>query len=318
MKSKLGLLLGDRNGIGPELVARLLADGEVHDHAQLVVIGDPRVFDHGRAIVGGGPVALSVFAPEPDAAITPGEATAAAGREVLATLAHAARMAEAGDIDGVVFAPLNKQAMHLGGLAFEDEMRFLAHELNYDCTIGELNVLDDLWTSRVTSHVALRDVGDLITEPAVYDAIRFANDALVAAGHAEPKLAVAALNPHAGDGGNFGSEEIEVIGPAIERARRDGIDASGPHSPDTVFVKARDGAYAAVVTMYHDQGQIAMKLMGFGRGVTVLGGLPVAVTTCGHGTAYDIVGRGVANPESLRRAVMLCARMAERREQDNG
>jgi 4-hydroxythreonine-4-phosphate dehydrogenase len=203
--------------------------------------------------------------------------------------------------------------MHLGGLRFEDELRFLAHELAHDGPFGELNVLDkpdSLWTTRVTSHVPLKDVAAHITEEAVLSAIRFADDTLRAAGRENPRIGVAALNPHAGDGGNFGREEIEIIGPATEQAQREGIAAEGPLPSDTIFVRARDGRFDIVVTMYHDQGQIAMKLLGFGRGVTVLGGLPVPVTTCGHGTAYDIAGQGIATAEALKNAFAICREMA--------
>jgi 4-hydroxythreonine-4-phosphate dehydrogenase len=129
-----------------------------------------------------------------------------------------------------------------------------------------------------------------------------------------PRLAVAALNPHGGEGGLFGREEIDAIAPAIQQARLDGIDAQGPFPADTIFLRARAGTFDAVVSMYHDQGQIAMKLMGFERGVTVQGGLPIPITTPAHGTAFDIAGRGVANPEALRQAFLLACRMAANRK----
>ena len=159
----------------------------------------------------------------------------------------------------------------------------------------------------------LVQVAALITEERVLETVRLVDAALKACGAEAPRIAVAGLNPHAGDGGNFGREEIDSIAPAVARAGEEGIDAHGPFSPDTVFVRARGGGFDAVVTMYHDQGQIAMKLMGFESGVTVFGGLPVPITTCAHGTGYDIVGRGKANPEGLRQALTLCRRMAQRR-----
>ena len=233
-----------------------------------------------------------------------------AGREMLACLSKAAKDVAAGGADGVVFAPLNKEAMHLGGLKHDDEMRFLAEELSYSGPFGELNVLGDIWTTRVTSHIPLKDVAREITASAVVNATRFAHETLVSAGFERPRIAVAALNPHAGDGGNFGREEIETIAPAVECTKAEGINANGPFPSDTVFVRARDGHYDAVVTMYHDQGQIAMKLMGFGQGVTVLGGLPVPVTTCGHGTGYEIAGQGVALDGAIRNAYNICCEMA--------
>lgn len=329
MKPTLGLLLGDRNGIGPEIAVRLADRAETRAAADIVLIGDPQVLAHGQAITGldlgarqiDDPAEIAdaddatLFLPFTAGAneITVGEVSAAAGKECLDGLVYATSLAQAGQIDGFVFAPLNKAAMHAGGLRHEDEMRYLQEVLAYDGLVGELNVLDNLWTSRVTSHVPISGVAALITEKNVLDGIELAQAALSAAGYNPPRLAVCGLNPHAGDGGNFGREEIEVIGPAIEKARAQGIEASGPWPCDTVFVKARDGDYDAVVTMYHDQGQIAMKLMGFGRGVTVLGGLPVPITTAGHGTAYDIAGQGIAGIESMVAAWDLCSRMAASR-----
>ena len=157
----------------------------------------------------------------------------------------------------------------------------------------------------------LTDVAKHITTSAVLRSIRFAHETLSDAGFTTPRVAVAALNPHAGDGGNFGREEIDAIGPAIEQAKADGITAEGPFPSDTVFVRAQRGDFDVVVTMYHDQGQIAMKLLGFGKGVTVLGGLPIAVATTGHGTGYDIAGQGVATPAALRNAFSICCETAK-------
>jgi 4-hydroxythreonine-4-phosphate dehydrogenase len=185
----------------------------------------------------------------------------------------------------------------------------MADRLQWKGHISEINVLDDLWTSRVTSHVGLRQVSALITKEAVYDAIVLIVGALRLAGVAEPRLLVAALNPHGGEGGLFGNEEIEAIAPAIEQARMEGIQASGPFPADTIFLRARKGGCDAVVSMYHDQGQIAMKLMGFERGVTVQGGLPLPITTPAHGTAFDIAGQGKANPQGLYQAFRLACRM---------
>ncbi len=314
MKPRITLLLGDRNGIGPELIARLLGDSEIYERAAIEVLGDPAVLAQGLAVAKTSSdrerYHVEEFRPQPEIETRPGEATAAAGAEMLAQLGHAAKRARAGAAHGIVFAPLNKQAMHLGGLDEDDGMRFLARELDFDGAVGELNVLDGLWTSRVTSHVALKQVAGLITRPRILEAIHFADDSLRAAGFAAPRLAVAALNPHAGDGGNFGREEIELIEPAVAEARAGGLRVDGPYPSDTVFVRARAGDFDAVVTMYHDQGQIAMKLMGFARGVTVLGGLPVPVTTCGHGTGYDIVGQGIALSGSIENAFAICCDMA--------
>ena len=316
-KPRLTLMLGDRNGIGPELIAKLLADPATFEAADVTVFGDPAVLEEGQAAAKrdckSNKFAVETYLPVEGLTSKPGEVCGKAGEEMLACLSTAARNVEAGKSDGVVFAPLNKASMHQGGLRHEDEMRFIADELNYTGPFGELNVLDDLWTTRVTSHIPLKDVADHITTEGVLKAIRFAHETLLSAGYENPRLGVAGLNPHAGDGGNFGMEEIEVIDPAVEQAKDEGVNVEGSYPADTVFVRAFKGDFDAVVTMYHDQGQIAMKLKGLGRGVTVLGGLPVPVTTCGHGTGYDIVGQGIANDESMRNAFDICVNMARAR-----
>jgi len=165
----------------------------------------------------------------------------------------------------------------------------------------------------VTSHIPLSQVPGAITEAAILRSLRLTHDAMTAAGFARPRIAVAALNPHAGDGGNFGREEIDLIEPAVQKGSTEGIAVDGPFPSDTVFLRAKGGQYDAVLTMYHDQGQIAMKLMGFERGVTMLGGYPFPICTPAHGTAYDIAGRGIANPGAAREAFLLAARAASRR-----
>jgi len=314
---RITLLLGDRNGIGPEIVAKFLSDPKNYGDSGVEVLGDPGVLEEGVAVAGveldRSSYRFTECRPVESLATTRGKETAGAGSEVLELLVRSAKRVLEGESDGVVFAPLNKAAMHLGGLMQEDEMQFLAQELAYDGLYGELNVLDSidsLWTTRVTSHVPLAEVGKHITRDAVLQSIRFADQSLKAAGFAAPRVGVAALNPHAGDGGNFGREEIDIIDPAVAAAKAQGIDAEGALPSDTIFVRAKNNQFDVVVTMYHDQGQIAMKLMGFGRGVTVLGGLPVAVTTCGHGTGYDIAGQGVATPEAFKNAFAICRQMA--------
>ena len=173
-----------------------------------------------------------------------------------------------------------------------------------------MNVLGELWTARVTSHIALAQVAALLTGERVLKAIRLADRTLHRAGYAAPRIAVAALNPHGGEGGLFGREELDIIGPAVAAAQAEGIGAEGPYPADTIFLRARRGAVDAIVCMYHDQGQIAMKLLGFDRGVTVCAGLPVVLATPAHGTAFDIAGQGVANPGALGEAIRVAARLA--------
>ncbi len=247
-----------------------------------------------------------------DQAITPGIATKAGGRAALTALEAATQAALRGEVDGIVFAPLNKHALRLAGMTQEDELRLLQERFNVRGFVSEFNITGPLWTSRVTSHVPLRDVADAISVEGVVEAVEIVHRYLLAAGRVSPRIAVTGLNPHAGDGGSIGREEIDVITPAITRVRELGIDAVGPMPSDTVFLAAKRGDYDAVVTMYHDQGQIAMKLMGFDTGVTLHGGLPVPVATCASGTAFDIVGRNVANVEGLQQAFDLAVAIASR------
>lgn len=322
MKPRIAFSPGDPNGIGPEIAARLLARPANLECAGVVVYADPAAIAEGERVAG--VRALVSAAPQPGratlhalplggaAAITPGCATEAGGRAALASLTAAVDAVKRGDVQGIVFAPLNKHALRLAGMTHEDELRWMAERLGVDGFTSEFNITGDLWTSRVTSHVPLREVAGAITGAGVIDAVRIVDRYLAASGIAKPRIAVAALNPHAGDGGSLGREEIDVIAPAIETVRREGIDVRGPLPSDTVFVAAKRGDFDAVVSMYHDQGQIAMKLMGFDRGVTLHGGLPVPVATCASGTAFDIVGRGVANVQGLQAAFDLVARIAGR------
>jgi 4-hydroxythreonine-4-phosphate dehydrogenase len=217
-------------------------------------------------------------------------------------------------VDGITFAPLNKAALHAGGWRFNDEHQLFAHLTRHQGFFGEMNVLDNLWMSRVTSHVSLRTALDQITPERIDAAITLADRTMRGAGFDSPRIAVAALNPHAGENGLFGREEIDIIAPAIARAAERGVRCKGPFPSDTVFLKAFAGDYDGVLTMYHDQGQIATKLKGFNRGVTVTGGLRTVFTTPAHGTAFDIVGKGCATTGALEHAVRLCARLAAGRK----
>ena len=325
-RPRIAFLLGDPSGVGPEMGARLLAESAVRERADVLLIADPTVLAAGQRIAG---TALPLAEVDrPDAAVPAGriawwrfdglgghepplgEASEAAGRCTMRSLELACEAVQHGGAQAIVFAPFNKHALRLGGLQQEDELRHLAQRFEVDGFVCEFNITGSLWTSRVTSHVPLRDVADLISHDAVREAVLIIDSALRRAGVARPRIAVSGLNPHAGDGGSIGREEIEVIAPAVQSLSAQGIDARGPYSPDTVFVAARRGDYDAVVSMYHDQGQIAMKLLGFESGVTLHGGLPVPVATPASGSAFDIAGRGIARIEGLRAAFDLAVRMA--------
>lgn len=324
-KPRIGIIPGDPSGIGPELIAKLLNAEGVREAADIVLIGDGHVWEQGAAQAGlpldlvsvaqdriGGShgvvwVPMDTIAPD---AVEIARVTEAGGRCSLRCLDKALDLARDGVIDGILFGPFNKAALTAAGMNAEDEHRYIAQYLGFEGHHGELNVLDEMMTTRVTSHIGLREVAGNITAEGVSKAIGLAEDTLKQAGKARPRIAVAALNPHAGDNGKFGREEIDILEPVIRAAQDRQKDVTGPWPSDTVFLKAIRGEVDAVVTMYHDQGQIAIKLLGFERGVTVAGGLPIPITTPAHGTAFDIAGQNRANLGATRAAFDLLVRMA--------
>ncbi len=323
----LGLIPGDPTGIGPEQCARILADRRLADAARLLVIGDVRVLERGARHAGVALALRRVAQPE-DAdfagpavpvldlrnydpvAIPQGAISSESGRLTGDTLKRAIDLALAGRLDGITFAPLNKAALHEGGWKFNDEHQMFAHLTGHTGYFGEMNVLDDLWMSRATSHVSLRTAIDQLDARRIDDALTLADRTMRGAGFARPRIAVCALNPHAGENGLFGRDEIDLIAPAVAKAAARGIACKGPYPADTVFIKAFAGEFDGVLSMYHDQGQIATKLKGFNRGVTVTAGLATVFTTPAHGTAFDIVGQGKATTGALEQAVRLAARLA--------
>jgi len=218
-----------------------------------------------------------------------------------------------GHIDAITFAPLNKHAMKLGGLQHEDELHHFAQHLGVTGYFCEFNTLNGLWTSRISSHVPLKDVPQYLDQQRIMDAASLIYKSLQLSGNATPRVAVAGFNPHNGDGGTCGREEIDIIAPAVAKLAAMGMPVLGPFPADTIFLKARDGELDAIVTMYHDQGQIAIKLMGFSQGVTVQGGLPIPITTPAHGTAFDIAGLGRANVDATANAFRIACRMGQSR-----
>lgn len=313
VKPRIGLLAGDPTGIGPEVAADLLARPETRQQADILLIGDRDVFRAGASVARKGAAeieSLPLVECRFGASVPLAQVNRDAGAFTLRTLGAGVDAYRNGLVDALVFAPLNKQAMKLAGLSEEDEMHHFAHLLGHRGLCSEINVADALWTTRVTSHVPLRAVADLITEQAVFDAMALIDALMRRQLDRAPRLAVAGLNPHAGEGGLLGREEIEVIGPAVARGQAAGMNVSGPYPSDTLFIAARRGDFDAVVTMYHDQGQIATKLMGFERGVTLQAGLPLPIATPAHGTAFDIAGKGVANDGPTCTAFALAVRLA--------
>ncbi|NTJ61928.1 4-hydroxythreonine-4-phosphate dehydrogenase PdxA [Agrobacterium rhizogenes] len=327
----IALAMGDPAGVSPELAARLLVSERVHQAARLVVIGDRRILNDGAVVAGVipelQPVSLSDISRQAVTAhafvdlgnlapvdVRRGEAALIGGRFAIENFRNALELGRDGKVDAVCFTPFNKKAMRLAYPGYDDEIRFIADVLQFPQKMREFNVLEKIWNARVTSHIPLSAVASHMSQEAILAELDLTRRCLVKAGIAEPKIAVAGLNPHAGDGGSFGMEEIDIIEPAVIQSVEMGWQVEGPFPADTVFLTALKGGFHAVLTMYHDQGQIAMKMMGFDRGVTMLGGLPFPVCTPAHGTAYDIAGKGIANVGASEEAVLLAARMVAQGE----
>ena len=326
----IGLMLGDVTGIGPEIAAKVLASGVMKDLAQVVVVGDARVLDLALRDAGVN-VPYTTYRsidevrfPRSDlplvdlgnidpAQFKRGAVSPESGRLTGETLKTMIDLALRSKLDGITFAPLNKGALHQGGWKFHDEHQMFANLTGHSGFFGEMNVIKEFSTFRVTSHVALREAIGMITPERITAAVRLADDSLRAAGHASPRIGVAALNPHSGENGLFGDEEIRIIRPTVDKLRAGGVDCSGPISSDVIFIKALRGDYDGVVMMYHDQGQIATKLLGFNKGVTVTAGLKTVFTTPAHGTAFDIVGQGKADPGAMEQALRIAAKLASAR-----
>ena len=326
----IGVMLGDMTGIGPEISAKLLASGAMKSVARVVVIGDARVLELGCKDAGVSldwktypdvdaidwsrdEVALIDLGNIDPSRIKRGEVSAESGRLTGETLKHMIDLALAKKLDAICFASLNKAALHRGGWKYHDEHQMFAALTQHSGFFGEMNVIKEFSTFRVTSHVALRVAIDMITPERITAAIGLADATLRATGISQPRIAVAALNPHGGESGLFGDEEIRIIKPTIDKVRATGVNCSGPVPSDAIFLKALKGEYDGVVMMYHDQGQIATKLLGFNQGVTVTAGLKTVFTTPAHGTAFDIVGQGKANPGALEQALRIAAKLAAAR-----
>lgn len=328
MKPRIVMIHGEPAGIGPELIAKLLAASDIKKKADVILVGDRSVFELGQRQAG---VSWEIHETKdehpaildnvPGFTLVPlrtieinnlqiAEVSQSGGLASLRGLDRALDLLASNNADAILFGPFNKASLHMAGMQEDDEHRYIANYLGFKGYHSEINMLEELITTRVTSHIALRDVADSISIDGVVNAIKLACDTQVSAGKPRPRIGVAALNPHAGDNGNFGTEEIDILIPAISCAQDLQIDADGPWPSDTIFLRAREGQLDAVVTMYHDQGQIAMKMMGFDRGVTIAAGLPFPIATPAHGTAFDIVGAGIANLTATQKAFDMLCRMA--------
>lgn len=325
MGPTMAWVLGDAAGIGPEIVAKSLASPEMKGVCRPVVVGPRWLLDRGMQVA---KVKLATTLCEPGQIdsvpadtipvvdegwpaedIPLGKLSVPAGRLAMQMVQAGINLARKGVVGAVVYGPLNKEALSLAGSPYKDELHLFASWLG-ETECGEINAAAGLFTTRVTSHVPLKDVPSLIQPDRIIAAITLLHTTLMRVGMREPRIAVAALNPHGGEHGLCGTEEQEVIEPAVARARQAGMPALGPFPADTIFLRATRGEFDGVVIMYHDQGQIATKLLGFDHGVTVSGGLSVNILTPAHGTAFDIAGQGIANPGAFQAAVRLAARMA--------
>lgn len=285
----IGITRGDQAGIGPEVVATALASGQLPEGCEYRLIGE-------------------------EVAVEPGQPTRESAQAALDALEQAAGMLTRGEIDAVVTAPVGKEGLHELGFDFPGQTEFFADRLGCDnhamCLTGK-----NLTVALVTVHVALAEVPGLLRREEIVRVGRLLADFCRQRGIASPRIAVCGLNPHAGENGAFGREEIELIQPAVEQLQQSKGDArySGPHPPDTIFRPAADGDYDAVLCMYHDQGLIPLKLLDFDTGVNVTLGLPKPRTSPDHGTAYDIAGKGKASASSMIHAIQLAAEMLEDR-----
>lgn len=330
----IGITMGDPAGIGPEIIAKALTDRAVYDVCRPVVLGDPGVLS--RAMAGSGFKAAPglsvnrVDAPvnargEPGrvdlmavselgkGSVRPGRPTKAGGKAMVAYIVRGVDMCLKGEIAAMVTCPIHKALMHQAGHHFEGHTQLLAH-LTQTTDYVMMLAGQRLRVALVTIHCALRDVARILDKAMVHKTILLTHRALREDfGLTAPRMAVAALNPHGGEAGLFGTEEETIIAPAVRAARNEGVDATGPFPADTLFYRASSGLYDAVIAMYHDQGLIPLKLLHFSDAVNITLGLPIIRTSVDHGTAYEIAGSGTADPSSLKAAIKMASELAENR-----
>lgn len=319
----LAITMGDVNGIGPEIVVKALCERKTYGLCRPLVIGSAHALERDRDQIGAS-VQVARIQQVEAAAFTYGQidllcpeevdigqmergmVDPTAGYAAVAFVTEGVRLTLRGAVDGIVTAPLNKEAMNQAGIRYPGHTELLAHltdvrEVRMILIVGGLRVV------HVTVHVSLRTACDLITCDRVFKTIEIGRQGILDLGIPNPRIAVAGLNPHAGEGGLFGDEERLEIAPAVEHAQTLGWNVVGPLPPDTVFFRGARGAFDGIVAMYHDQGHIPLKLIGFEQGVNVTLGLPIVRTSVDHGTAFDIAGKGMADPTSLLRAIELAA-----------
>ena len=332
-RPRVALTMGDTNGVGPEILAKALVRPEVADLCEPIVFGSADVLRKAASVVsaqlhieevselparGSGTSAIPVMDwefPAPD--WTPGVLEAEANRCAVEWLKKAIACAQSGEVDAIVTCPVNKEGIKAAGYPYMGHTEILA-ELTHSPDYRMCLFAGDIRVVHITSHFPMREAIEMVTRDRVAQSIRIGHAALERLRLPRRRIGVAGLNPHAGEAGVLGTEEITEILPAIELCRREGIDCVGPYPPDTVFKRLVDGEFDLVVAMYHDQGHIPVKLIAMDEGVTVTLGIPIVRTSVDHGTAYDIAGTGKARAESLWAAIRLAVTLVGSEEDSHG
>ena len=315
----LGITMGDAAGVGPEIICMALSHPDIVKICKPLLIGDRAIMEEALKITGilskgifsSGLIKILDLHNLDLRNLVRGKVSRVTGQAAFEYISEAARLALAGDIQAVVTAPINKESLNKAGHHYAGHTQLLAELCGKD-EVYMMLVVGDLRVAHVTDHISLREVSKLITRSRILKVIELAHHTVRQFGIEKPRIAVAGLNPHSGEGGLFGGEEEKAqIAPAVLEAKSRGLDVVGPLSPDTVFYRAREGEFDLVVAMYHDQGHIPLKLWGFFEGVNITLGLPIVRTSVDHGTAFDKAGKGIANPGSLTRAIHVAAELAK-------
>jgi 4-hydroxythreonine-4-phosphate dehydrogenase len=317
---RIAITLGDVNGVGPEILARALARPEIAALGEYIVFGDRQVLDSAFTLVGASLSPNLALRVEDAACAAPpvqaGVLSAAAGKCAHAWITAAVRAIQSGEADALVTCPINKEAMLLSGHPELGHTELISQLTNAPRWRMCLYVRDKL-VVHLTGHLPLKDALATITTVDVSEATRVAHQALLRLGVTRPRIAIAGINPHAGEHGAIGAEDDQLLAPAVAACRAEGMECVGPVSPDAVFRQLWDGAHDAVIAMYHDQGHIAMKMVAMDEGASLTLGLPIVRTSPDHGTAFDIAWRGVAREDSLCAAIKLAARLARHESRED-
>lgn len=330
MKKRIAVLLGDGAGIGPEQVAKCAVSGNLMAQCDPVILGDKRIFDRALKIVGGEDYVYTMidhfenltFDGQPlfydmknldPADFEIGTVNPFTGKATVEQIDLGIQLWRNKVVGAVLFAPFNKASIKAyKGESYHSELTYMREVLNYTGYSCEINHMQNVFTTRISSHVPMAHVAKHVTGPAIKDAARLLWNTMRNAGYEHPHIAVAALNPHCGEYGTCGREEIDVIMPAVQELSEEGIPCAGPISADTLFNRAFNyNEFDGIVTMYHDQGQIALKLLGFEKGVSIQGGIPCPITTPSHGTAFEIAGTGTASIDAFNKALLDAVAMAD-------